>query len=87
MKYIHYRLISNGQPKSRGGVTIAYDVDGDHVYYAVARCSPKDNYNKRIGRAIATGRFDKHLGEGTIQSVPLVGKPAQCVIDHYANSL
>jgi len=94
MRYIHWRF---GQPpKPRGGLTVAYSVDkvaynlnGHVAVYAVARCSPKDNYNKRVGRAIATGRYDKSIAAGEIRSVTLHGDPktwVQQIINHYADS-
>jgi hypothetical protein len=50
-------------PAPNGGVTIAYVMDADegqswHIRFAVAQCSPRDNYNKKVGRAIARGRLD-----------------------------
>ena len=30
------------------------------VSYSLARCNPIDNFTKRIGRAVARGRFEKH---------------------------
>ena len=94
MRYIHWRF---GQPpKPRGGLTVAYSVDkvaynlnGHVAVYAVARCSPKDNYNKRVGRAIATGRYDKSIAAGEIRSVTVHGDPktwVQQIINHYADS-
>lgn len=43
----------------RGGKTFAYlyrDSDDALVAVGEARCSPLDNYNKRLGRTIALGR-------------------------------
>jgi hypothetical protein len=87
MKYIHYRF--GHPPKPRGGLTIAYNVDGHVAVYSVARCSPKDNFNKRVGRAIATGRYDKSIATGEVRSVTLHGEPKtwpQQIINHYADS-
>jgi hypothetical protein len=45
-----------------GGSTIAQVYDGDTmVAESAAICSPFDNFNKKIGRAIATGRALKSL--------------------------
>lgn len=42
----------------KGGATVAYwQPEPGVVLYAVAHCSPRDNYNKKIGRAIAEGRL------------------------------
>ncbi len=42
-----------------GGTTIAvvYSPELEAHIYAVAKCSNKENYNKKVGRAIATGRL------------------------------
>lgn len=42
----------------KGGITYAYDLDGDTVRYAYAQCSPKDSYCRAVGRAVAKGRLD-----------------------------
>ena len=47
----------------RGGVTIAEVKIDDMVYTGSATCSIKDNFNKKIGRAIAIGRLIKVLRE------------------------
>ena len=55
----HYVLFSAGlKPLPRGGVTTCRLVteDGAIVSEAVARCSRRDNFNKRLGRDIARGR-------------------------------
>jgi hypothetical protein len=43
----------------KGGMTIAYAVNQDNkvLGYAGAKCHSNDNYNKKIGRAKATGRM------------------------------
>lgn len=65
LQYFHDRLILS----PRGGNTIAmeiipvdmfHNIDMDNVLevaLGVARCSIKDNYNKKIGRSIATERL------------------------------
>jgi len=49
----------------RGGETVAsvFDTDGNLVASGVACCHAKDNYSKRIGRAIALGRALKAYRE------------------------
>lgn len=71
----HYRLV-DGVPMansiirmnrlkvdSKGGFTVAvaYDESGNAVAQAKAECSQLDNFNKRLGRAIATGRLAAQL--------------------------
>ena len=48
----------------QGGATVV-TVEDDHGNRAtgVAMCSSRDNYNKKIGRMIATGRAKKELGK------------------------
>ena len=41
-----------------GGATIAYKEIGENkIRFAVALCSEKDNFSKKIGRTIASGRL------------------------------
>jgi len=48
-----------------GGVTVAslYNGGPDPVVVSVARCSPRENFSRAIGRAIATGRALKAYAE------------------------
>lgn len=75
IKVYHYRKTAGGQlvPSwdkdvyvilPRGGETMVrvFDDDGTTVS-GIARCSDKDNYNKRLGRTIALGRALKRLRE------------------------
>lgn len=45
-------------PEPNGGSTVVtvYDSDGNRLVSAVARCSLRDNYNKKLGATIALGR-------------------------------
>ena len=61
VKYIHLRNFVDEwvQVSNRGGLTIAYRyVDANHVNMAIARCNVRDNFCRRIGRAIALGRLE-----------------------------
>ncbi len=57
---MHVRPISldNGAIHNKGGLSIAYSVreNGD-VRMGVAVCSSEDNFNRRLGRTIATSRL------------------------------
>ena len=59
------RVIYTYDKSGPGVVTFAYKVseaccDGERVVsWGVALCSPKDNFSKKIGRAIAEGRLQK----------------------------
>jgi hypothetical protein len=82
VKYIHRREVEPIEKASirhphptvapRGGITTAFlsDADGRQVAQGVAVCHEKDNYNKRIGRAISLGRALKAYREQAVQ--PLV---------------
>lgn len=69
--YIHVRPIgSDGHTSNHGGITIAYRLHENGLVYEVAyaRCNIKDNFCKRVGRAIAKGNlnFDRlHLVKDT----------------------
>lgn len=39
--------------------TVAYRVEGSNVIYTKAVCGPKDQFCRKIGRDIATGRLNK----------------------------
>lgn len=65
MRYLHLRKRVNGTPKPKGGKTVAYDVNGNVVTLAWAKCSKRDSYCKRIGRDIATGRYIRAFGSGS----------------------
>lgn len=59
VKFMHYRAIDeHGKPYSQGGATVAYiDEDGSPIRFSVASCHYRDNFNKKIGRAISSGRL------------------------------
>ena len=72
-KFIHIRARrANGSVLEKGGTTVAYDFNPETriAHFAVAYCSKRDNYCKRIGRDVASGRLkwppaDKvHIPEG-----------------------
>ncbi len=39
--------------------TVAYKIEGNNVLYTKAVCGPKDQFCRKIGRDIATGRLNK----------------------------
>lgn len=73
VKYEHHRhYLTSMKVSPRGGMTVAYlyrkeDLEAGGIAIAVssgvAHCHPNDNYNKRIGRAIALGRALKQNGQ------------------------
>lgn len=70
---IHFLHLRDRQPNSggvapRGGCTIAFaQVDSCTLALAAAYCSEKDQYCKRVGRAIATGRLQAGKWVDTIR--------------------
>lgn len=65
VKYRHLRTVAVNTKTgdvincyNLGGATVAYrELDAETIIYAVAICSEKDNYCKKTGRTIATGRL------------------------------
>lgn len=76
IKFIHIRT------GLKGGTTIGYSFDGvgNRVVYAVAKCNANENYNKKIGRAVTTGRLNK--GRGQIVNIPEGEKITDFIIAH-----
>jgi hypothetical protein len=58
VNFIHRRILINGKPHNKGGFTVAFREVTDGVEYAYAFCSPKDNFNKALGRTKASGRLE-----------------------------
>lgn len=84
VKFIHIRPVKFGkvtEAAEKGGTTIAYDFDPVTriALYSVAHCSKKDNYCKRIGRDVATGRLIQgnkhpvHVPEGSTVVSAIIG--------------
>ena len=81
MHYIHFRRIldwDNGVIEARGGATVAFEKRGENAVVSVALCSTGDNFNKKIGRAISSGRISSYLSgnlalveEGFIMEMPV----------------
>jgi hypothetical protein len=73
IQFIHRRPVAGDcGPASRGGFTIAYqEIKPGLVEYSIANCSPRDNFNKKIGRDIATGRLvnsnNRAVRESTVE--------------------
>jgi hypothetical protein len=65
VKFIHLRyhfddLVSPDNPLgiyNKGGVTIAYQYvnHNEKIIFAMALCCMKDNFNRKIGRAVSSG--------------------------------
>ena len=68
-KYIHVRQIDEkGNFCSTGGLTIVYTHSNKDIFFAVARCSERDQFCKLVGRKIALERL---LKEGPLDVVEL----------------
>lgn len=84
IKYIHLRNYDvYGYPTTKGGKTIAFQVDGDKVRYAIAHCNEGDNFCRRIGRLIAAGRLAKG-GYGAVVRFP-EGTPNKEIVKELAS--
>lgn len=63
--FIHFRANRNGSltsaypahARAHGGATVAYTFDDKGVKFAVAKVSPKDRYEKAIGRKVSSERL------------------------------
>lgn len=64
IQYRHYRDYTH--PSNKGGITVAFireksedgDENNDTIRYAVAWCSPKDNFCRKTGRELAEQRLN-----------------------------
>jgi len=62
---MHYRS-ANG---TKGGATVAIlsDAVTNTALFAISRCGPQDIFNKKIGRAVSSGRIKAFVqGRGTV---------------------
>lgn len=55
LTFMHPYINSQG-----GRATLAMEVNGAEVVAGIAFASPKDQFNKKKGRMIATGRLSEH---------------------------
>lgn len=56
MENIRFAHIQN---TPQGTYTIGYQLDDNGAHYAIARCNPKDNFNRALGRKIVENRLKK----------------------------
>ncbi len=62
LRYLHMREYDGFDILGRGGKTICYKEEDDGtIIYTIAYCSSRDNFCRRIGRAISRGRFQSSL--------------------------
>lgn len=54
-----------------GGVTIAFIVGPESIKYAAAFCSPRDQYCRKVGRAIAQERLKNPAAERFVMEFPM----------------
>jgi hypothetical protein len=67
-KFLHIRKMLHGadengtddKPEGKGGKTVAFEVnDTDNViFFTVATCGPKYNFNRRLGRIVSEGMLN-----------------------------
>ena len=58
VNFIHRRPVVDGKIQNSGGYTIAYREVENGVEYAIARCSPRDNFSREVGRVKSSGRLN-----------------------------
>lgn len=51
-RFYHFQFLG-------GRITAASVMKGDKIFVALAFCSPYDQFNRRLGRTISTGRLRK----------------------------
>lgn len=79
-KFAHFRNFNESGDvfgnviEVKGGVTVAYEETEDRngneiVTYAVAHCSPRDNFCRKTGRVIAEGRLKAGKGVQTLEDI------------------
>ena len=76
--FIHIRPELPGI-NSRGGITLAvvWAPESGSYVYEVAMCHPSENYNKKVGRAIAIGRLHKNGGIPLTEDITSVAEAEQ----------
>lgn len=68
IKYAHIKVVGRTpgwcvcRSQQRGHVTVAYEVEGTKLTMALAWCSPNDQFSKKVGRAISSGRLERGVG-------------------------
>lgn len=78
--YLHFReeitvkeKLGKGNSKisTKGGATVAFVVDSTSnlVKFALAKCHNRDNFNRRLGRTIATNRLQLFLNNQKIEKI------------------
>lgn len=78
IKFKHFRYYNNEHLLPHGGQTVAYvdqtplfPRDVPHTFrVAYAICSDKDNFNKKIGRLVSSGRLKDNVGVAEFQCIP-----------------
>lgn len=79
IRFLHIRKFHNVDDTllGKGGTTVAYEVDDDTIRFAIAKCSPRDNYCRKTGRVIALGRLQANK-DFTI--VHMMGNPIEAIL-------
>ena len=75
MSNIKYRYYGDRSKSRHNGIITAayiYDKKNNKIRIGLAFCSPKDKFNKRIGREIAKGRLErnKHITVYNVKNKP-----------------
>jgi hypothetical protein len=82
-KFLHIRNTEAGQVTGKGGLTVAYSQAEGNLYYAVARCSSRENFCRKIGRAVSRGRLAE--GKGTVLPIGESEKAYDVLLEAISN--
>jgi len=88
IRFAHIRIIApDGHIDSKGGLTIAYEQQGNTINYAIARCHERDNFVKSQGRVKAAGRLlsDKHRQSTTLDITSFKEKIYKMPLNYVGN--
>jgi hypothetical protein len=78
VRFIHVRNIDDpetGSKSLKGGISIAYvhSQDNGQIAYAIAKCGPKYNFNRRLGCKISAGMLLCSRATSIEKHVKMVG--------------
>lgn len=81
-EFVHFRAINQetGKLLSKGGATVYYNpVKPGVIAVGVALCSFKDNFNRKIGRRISSGRSKQLLSSKPVDREELIKRATNTV--------
>lgn len=78
IRFVHVRNVEDtetGSKSLKGGISIAYDYipEGGQIRYAVAKCGPRYNFNRRLGCKVSSGMLTCIRPTSIAKHVKVVG--------------